>query len=281
MNENLLNNLYADVYSGNKKITDLSTEETNLIHETIKKLDSGEIRVVSKNDNTWVVNEWVKKTILLYFQISKNIAMGEAPSSFNGTNFNKTIWFDKVKNKFENWREENYQESKLRSVPMSYVRYGSYLAQRVILMPCFINVGAFVDEATMIDSMVTVGSCAQIGKNCHISSGVTIGGVLEPLQAKPVIIEDNCFIGAGSQVLEGVIVREGSVIASGATVSASTKIIDKETEQVYYGEIPANSVVVQGSVNTKNNISLNCLVIIKKVDSKTKSKTSINELLRF
>ena len=243
------------------------------IKETIELTDQGKIRVAEKKDGTWIVNQWVKKAILLSFKINKmEILRGPY-----------TSWYDKVPGKSVNWKEEDWKNAGYRHVPNGVVRKGSYIAKNAVLMPCFINLGAYVDEGTMIDTWASVGSCAQVGKNCHISGGAGIGGVLEPLQAGPVIIEDNCFVGARSEIAEGVLVEEGAVISMGVYIGASTKIVDRETGEISYGKVPAYSVVVPGTLPNKKNPdgpSLYCAVIVKKVDSKTRSKTSINDLLR-
>ena len=243
------------------------------IKETIELTDQGKIRVAVKKDGAWVVNQWVKKAILLSFKINKmEILRGPY-----------TSWYDKVPGKSVNWKEEDWKNAGYRHVPNGVVRKGSFIAKNAVLMPCFINLGAYVDEGTMIDTWASVGSCAQVGKNCHISGGAGIGGVLEPLQAGPVIIEDNCFVGARSEIAEGVLVEEGAVISMGVYIGASTKIVDRETGEISYGKVPAYSVVVPGTLPNKKNPdgpSLYCAVIVKKVDSKTRSKTSINDLLR-
>jgi 2,3,4,5-tetrahydropyridine-2,6-dicarboxylate N-succinyltransferase len=243
------------------------------IKETIELTDQGKIRVAEKKDGTWIVNQWVKKAILLSFKINKmEILRGPY-----------TSWYDKVPGKSVNWKEEDWKKAGYRHVPNGVVRKGSFIAKNAVLMPCFINLGAYVDEGTMIDTWASVGSCAQVGKNCHVSGGAGIGGVLEPLQAGPVIIEDNCFIGARSEIAEGVLVEEGAVISMGVYIGASTKIVDRETGEISYGKVPAYSVVVPGTLPNKKNPdgpSLYCAVIVKKVDSKTRSKTSINDLLR-
>ncbi|WP_025264244.1 2,3,4,5-tetrahydropyridine-2,6-dicarboxylate N-succinyltransferase [Wolbachia endosymbiont of Onchocerca volvulus] len=241
-----------------------------LVEEIVNLLDCGKIRVAEKLSNgKWVVHMWVKQAILLYFLIEESKAVG-----------NNNWWFDKTNNKFNGWNEEKFRQSKIRVVPGCFVRQSAYIDTNVVLMPSFINVGAYIGSGTMIDTWSTVGSCAQIGKDCHISGGVGIGGVLEPIQAFPVIIEDNCFIGARSEVAESVIIREGSVLGMGVFIGASTKIIDRETGKVFYGEVPPYSVVVPGSISSKNNISTYCAVIVKKVDAKTRSKTSVNDILR-
>ena len=243
------------------------------IKETIELTDQGKIRVAEKKNESWVVNQWVKKAILLSFKINKmEILRGPY-----------TSWYDKVPGKSVNWKEEDWKNAGYRHVPNGVVRKGSFIAKNAVLMPCFINLGAYVDEGTMIDTWASVGSCAQVGKNCHISGGAGIGGVLEPLQAGPVIIEDNCFVGARSEIAEGVLVEEGAVISMGVYIGASTKIVDRETGKISYGKVPAYSVVVPGTLPNKKNPdgpSLYCAVIVKKVDSKTRSKTSINDLLR-
>ena len=227
---------------------------------------------MKKKNNEWHTHQWIKKAILLSFKTQDNKILSGP----------YTTWFDKVDGKTTLWNEKKHIDAGFRSVPNGVVRKSAYIGKNVVLMPSFINVGAYVDDGTMIDTWSTVGSCAQIGKNCHISGGVGIGGVLEPLQANPVIIEDNCFIGARSEVAEGVIVGEGSVISMGVYIGASTKIIDRETNQIIYGKVPPYSVVVSGSLpnEDKKKPSLNCAVIVKTVDEKTRSKTSINDLLR-
>jgi 2,3,4,5-tetrahydropyridine-2-carboxylate N-succinyltransferase len=239
---------------------------------TLAKLDHGTLRVCSKENGEWIVNQWVKKAILLSFRLNENVLMNSGVNQY----------FDKVPLKFDGWSEKEFKEAGMRAVPGSVVRKGSYIAKSVVLMPSFVNIGAYVDEGSMIDAWATVGSCAQIGKNCHISGGAGIGGVLEPLQANPVIIEDNCFIGARSEVAEGVIVGEGSVLSMGVYLGASTKIIDRATGEIFYGKVPPYSVVVPGNIQDKNNpnLSLYAAIIVKRVDEKTRSKTSINELLR-
>ena len=243
------------------------------VDETLNQLDIGLIRVCEKNGTDWIVNQWIKKAILLSFRINK-MTMSKGPY---------TTWYDKVPGKSVSWSEDDWKKAGYRHVPNGVVRKGSYIAKGAVLMPCFINLGAYVDEGTMIDTWASVGSCAQVGKNCHISGGAGIGGVLEPLQAGPVIIEDNCFIGARSEIAEGVLVEEGAVISMGVYIGASTKIVDRSSGKVTYGKVPAFSVVVPGSLPNKSNPdgpSLYCAVIVKKVDSKTRSKTSINDLLR-
>ena len=243
------------------------------IEETLEALDKGELRVAEKTENNvWKVNQWAKKAVLLGFRIKDMEIQNGGPQSSG--------WWDKVDSKFKNWTEKSWKEAGFRAVPNCVVRKSAYIAPGVVLMPSFVNLGAYVDEGTMVDTWATVGSCAQIGKNVHLSGGVGIGGVLEPMQAGPTIIEDNCFIGARSEVVEGCIVREGSVLGMGVYIGQSTKIVDRETGEVMYGEVPPYSVVVSGSMPSKNNVCLYCAVIVKRVDEKTRSKTGINELLR-
>ena len=241
--------------------------------DTIKSIDKGKIRVTEKKKGKWTLNKWVKKAVLLSFQVTNQKLISNGPG--------KSFWWDKVPSKFDGWKKKDFANAKFRVVPNAVVRRGSFIDKDAVIMPSFINIGAYVGSSTMIDTWATVGSCAQIGKNCHISGGAGIGGVLEPLQSSPVIIEDNCFIGARSEVAEGVIVEEGSVLSMGVYISASTKIVDRKTGKVFYGKIPKYSVVVPGSFNDKKSkVNLYCAVIVKTVDEKTRSKTSINELLR-
>ena len=244
------------------------------IKMTIKLIDQGKIRVSEKKNKKWKVNEWIKKAILLSFRINNQKIITNGPG--------KSVWWDKVPSKFANWTAKDFKKGGFRVVPSAVVREGTYIEKNAVLMPSFVNIGAYVGEGTMIDTWATVGSCAQIGKNCHISGGAGIGGVLEPLQASPVIVEDNCFIGARSEIAEGVIVEEGSVVSMGVYLGASTKIIDRSTGKISYGHVPKFSVVVPGSIKTNkvSGLSLYCAVIVKTVDAKTRSKTSINELLR-
>jgi 2,3,4,5-tetrahydropyridine-2,6-dicarboxylate N-succinyltransferase len=242
-------------------------------------LDKGEARVAEKQSGgKWRVNQWLKKAVLLSFRLNDMGLICGAPGGAS--------WWDKVPSKFEGWGENRFRAAGFRAVPGAIVRRSAYIAPNVVLMPSFVNLGAYVGEGTMVDTWATVGSCAQIGKHVHLSGGVGIGGVLEPLQAGPVIIEDNCFIGARSEVVEGVVVREGSVLSMGVFISATTKIVDRETGEIFMGEVPPYSVVVPGSLPgkpTKNGApgpNLYCAVIVKRVDAQTRSKTSINELLR-
>ena len=249
-------------------------EIRDAVDNTLNQLDNGTIRVCEKKDNVWIVNQWIKKAILLSFKLNDNDVIKASHAT----------WFDKVESKTTNWTKEDHLKAGFRYVPDAVVRKSAFIAKGVVLMPSFVNLGAYVDEGTMIDTWATVGSCAQIGKNCHISGGAGIGGVLEPLQANPVIIEDNCFIGARSEVAEGVIVGEGAVLSMGVFIGASTKIVDRSSGEVHMGKVPAYSVVVPGTLPGKKegdiNPSLYCAVIVKRVDEKTRSKTSINDLLR-
>ncbi|WP_170433930.1 2,3,4,5-tetrahydropyridine-2,6-dicarboxylate N-succinyltransferase [Ruegeria arenilitoris] len=248
-------------------------EQREAIEDTLYALDSGTLRVAEKQaDGSWHVNQWAKKAVLLGFRIKDMEIQSGGPQGGG--------WWDKVDSKFAGWGENQWRAAGFRAVPNCVVRKSAYIAPGVVLMPSFVNLGAYVDEGTMVDTWATVGSCAQIGKNVHLSGGVGIGGVLEPMQAGPTIIEDNCFIGARSEVVEGCIIREGSVLGMGVYIGQSTKIVDRETGEVFYGEVPPYSVVVSGSMPSKNGINLYCAVIVKRVDEKTRSKTGINELLR-
>jgi len=263
-----------NAFENKKEISESSDNKIiEAINKTIELTDKGQVRVAEKKSGEWVVNQWIKKAILLSFRINK-MTMSKGPY---------TTWYDKVPGKSVTWQEDDWKKAGYRHVPNGVVRKGSFIAKGVVLMPCFVNLGAYVDEGTMIDTWASVGSCAQVGKNCHVSGGAGIGGVLEPLQAGPVIIEDNCFIGARSEIAEGVLVEEGAVISMGVYIGASTKIVDRESGKISYGKVPAYSVVVPGSMPNKKNPdgpSLYCAVIVKKVDEKTRSKTSINDLLR-
>ena len=247
---------------------------TTTIENTIDLIDKGKVRVAEKVKNKWKVNEWIKKAILLSFRVNQQKIISNGPGN--------AFWWDKVPSKFSKWKKKDFKKANFRVVPNAIVRKGTHIEKNVVLMPSFINIGAFVGESTMIDTWATVGSCAQIGKNCHISGGAGIGGVLEPLQASPVIVEDNCFIGARSEVAEGVIIEEGSVLSMGVYIGASTKIVDRESGKIFYGKVPKYSVVVPGTLSGKkgSGINLYCAVIVKTVDAKTRSKTSINDLLR-
>ena len=254
-------------------------EVREAVEHALALLDRGEARVAERQaDGAWTVNQWLKKAVLLSFRLNPNELISGGPGAAS--------WWDKVPSKFDGWSAVDFEKAGFRAVPSAIVRRSAYIAPNAILMPSFVNVGAYVDSGTMVDTWVTVGSCAQIGKNVHLSGGVGIGGVLEPLQAGPTIIEDNCFIGARSEVVEGCIVREGSVLGMGVFIGQSTKIVDRATGEVFYGEVPPHSVVVAGSLPGKPlpggepGPSLYCAVIVKRVDQKTRSKTSINELLR-
>ena len=267
--------LKESIESAWENIANLSPSDADVsqaVNHVIKKLDSGELRIAEKVDNQWTVNQWLKKAVLISFRINENTIL-RGPY---------TSWFDKVKGKTVDWDEDQWKAAGYRHVPNGTVREGSFIGKGVVLMPSFVNIGAYIDEGTMVDTWATVGSCAQIGKNCHLSGGVGIGGVLEPLQANPVIIEDNCFVGARAEVAEGVIVREGSVLSMGVYLGASTKIVNRATGEILYGEVPAYSVVVPGTMPNEDPTkpSLYCVVIVKTVDENTRKKTSINDLLR-
>ncbi len=241
------------------------------VDATIDLLDGGKLRVAEKIKGNWVTNEWAKKAVLLSFRLQDSYVMRDGTHQY----------YDKVPSKFSGYTEETFQKGGFRVVPPAAARKGSYIGKNVVLMPSFVNIGAYVDEGTMVDTWATVGSCAQIGKNVHLSGGVGIGGVLEPLQANPTIIEDNCFIGARSEVVEGVVVEEGSVLSMGVFIGLSTRIYDRESGKILYGRVPAGSVVVPGNLPSPDGrYSLYCAVIVKRVDAQTRAKTSINELLR-
>lgn len=255
--------------------TSTGGEAQKAVAAVLDLLDKGEVRVAERtHDGTWVVNEWLKKAVLLFFALNPMEIIPGGPGK-------DTPWYDKMPSKFEGWDEASFKAAGFRAVPSSIVRHSAYIGPGVVLMPSFVNLGAHVGVGTMIDTWASVGSCAQVGANCHISAGTGIGGVLEPLQAAPTIIEDNCFIGARSEVVEGVIVREGSVLSMGVYLTASTKIVDRHTGEVFKGEVPAYSVVVPGNLPGKEGLpGTYCAVIMKTVDEGTRSKTSINELLR-
>ena len=254
-------------------------EVREAVEHALNELDGGKVRVASKNTDGWTVHQWLKKAVLLSFRLNDMATISGGPG-------NDTNWYDKVPSKFEGWDQSRFDQAGFRAVPNAVVRRSAYIAPNVVLMPSFVNLGAYVDDGTMIDTWATVGSCAQIGKNVHISGGVGIGGVLEPLQAGPVIIEDNCFIGARSEVAEGVIVEEGAVLSMGVFIGASTKIIDRDSGEIFMGRVPAYSVVVPGTLPGKpmkdgsSGPNLYAAVIVKRVDERTRSKTSINDLLR-
>lgn len=260
-----------ELWEKRTELTTQSTDAIKIIESVIGDLDSGKLRVAEKVDGEWVVNQWAKKAVLLSFRTRDNRVQEAGDVRF----------YDKVDTKFQGWSEEQFKAGGFRVVPGAFARKGAHIAKNVVLMPSFVNIGAFVDEGTMVDTWATVGSCAQIGKNVHLSGGVGIGGVLEPIQAGPVIIEDNCFIGARSEVVEGVVVGENSVISMGVYIGQSTPIYDRETGEITYGRIPPGSVVISGSLPKDNGrYSLYAAIIVKKVDAQTRSKTSINELLR-
>lgn len=254
--------------------TDTMGEVREVVDAAIELLDKGEARVASREaDGSWTVHQWLKKAVLLSFRLNANGVINGVPGGGN--------WWDKVPSKFEGWGEADFREAGFRAVPPAAVRRGAFIARNAVLMPSYVNIGAHVGEGTMIDTWASVGSCAQVGANCHVSAGTGIGGVLEPLQANPTIIEDNCFIGARSEVVEGVVVGEGSVIAMGVFITQSTKIVNRQTGEISYGKVPPYSVIVPGTLPDKNGgPSLACAVIVKTVDAQTRSKTGVNELLR-
>ena len=274
MNTKSFENIINEAWSSKGQVNPKSSRKLlNAISKTIELLDLGKIRVAEKKNNEWAVNQWIKKAILLSFKVNKMKA-SKGPYA---------TWYDKVDGKTQNWNEKKLIQAGFRSVPNGVVRKGAFIAKNVVLMPSFVNIGAYVGEGSMIDTWASVGSCAQVGKNCHISGGAGIGGVLEPMQANPTIIEDNCFVGARSEVVEGVIVGEGSVLSMGVFIGKSTKIVNRSTGEILFGKIPPYSVVVPGSLPSKSSPdgpALYCVVIIKQVDKKTRSKTSINDLLR-
>ncbi|MBF7682702.1 2,3,4,5-tetrahydropyridine-2,6-dicarboxylate N-succinyltransferase [Acinetobacter sp. B5B] len=250
---------------------DCSADIRQAVEQAIQGLDNGSLRVAEKIEGEWVVHQWLKKAVLLSFKLNDNKPVDAGDLAF----------FDKVDTKFAGWTEAQFKEAGVRVVPPAVARRGSFQAKNVVLMPSYVNIGAYVDENTMVDTWATVGSCAQIGKNVHLSGGVGIGGVLEPLQANPTIIEDNCFIGARSEIVEGVIVEEGAVISMGVYIGQSTRIYDRATGEIHYGRVPAGSVVVPGSLPSKDGkYSLYAAIIVKKVDAQTRAKTSLNDLLR-
>jgi 2,3,4,5-tetrahydropyridine-2-carboxylate N-succinyltransferase len=271
---NQLQSIIENAFERRAEITptnvDAATREA--VNQVINALDQGQLRVAEKIEGQWVTHQWLKKAVLLSFRIQEN-------QLIEG---NETRFYDKIAMKFADYDEARFKHEGLRVAPPASVRKGAYIARNTILMPSYVNIGGYVDEGSMVDTWVTVGSCAQIGKNVHLSGGVGIGGVLEPLQANPTIIEDNCFIGARSEIVEGVIVEEGSVISMGVYIGQSTRIYDRETGEIFYGRVPAGSVVVSGNLPSKDGkYSLYCAVIVKKVDAKTRGKVSINELLRM
>ncbi|AFP84495.1 2,3,4,5-tetrahydropyridine-2,6-dicarboxylate N-succinyltransferase [secondary endosymbiont of Ctenarytaina eucalypti] len=268
-----LQKIIETAFEKRTEITPVNVDCTSrdAIHQVIASLDSGALRVAEKINGEWITHQWLKKAVLLSFRIAENQLIDGGETRF----------FDKVPMKFSGWDSERFQQAGFRIVPPASVRLGAYISRNTVLMPSYVNIGAYVDAGTMIDTWATVGSCAQIGKNVHLSGGVGIGGVLEPLQVNPTIIEDNCFIGARSEIVEGVIVQKGAVISMGVFIGQSTKILDRETGEVHYGAVPAGSVVVSGNIPSKDRrYSLYCAVIVKKVDAITRNKVGINELLR-
>ncbi len=268
-----IESIIVDAFERRADITprNVDTQAKDAVMSAIEQLDRGEIRVAEKKNGDWIVNEWIKKAVLLYFRMEDN--------EFLKGGF--TNYFDKVPSKYADYNSRDFREGGVRVVPPAAARKGSFIAPSCVLMPSYVNIGAYVDSGTMVDTWATVGSCAQIGKNVHLSGGVGIGGVLEPLQAAPTIIEDNCFIGARSEVVEGVIVEEGSVISMGVFIGQSTKIYDRASGEIHFGRVPAGSVVVSGNLPSKDGTySLYCAVIVKTVDEKTRGKVGINELLR-
>ncbi len=257
-------------------------EVRHAVEQALALLDSGQARVATRGEGgVWTTHQWLKKAVLLSFRLNENVIMRTGDRGPTSHAPGVGPYWDKVPNKFGDWAAADYQAAGFRSVPGAIVRHGAHIAKNVVLMPSFVNIGAFVDEGSMVDAWATVGSCAQIGKNVHLSGGAGIGGVLEPLQANPTIIEDGCFIGARAEVAEGVIVREGAVLAMGVYLSGSTKIVDRATGEVFRGEVPAYSVVVPGTLpDPKGGPSLYCAVIVKRVDAQTRAKTGVNELLR-
>ena len=285
MTDKSLVNLINDAFDARDTITpETSGEARSAVEEALGLLDGGQLRVAEPVGNhQWQVNQWLKKAVLLSFKINDMDIISGGPQSVNNGPAN---WWDKVPSKFSGWGKEEFKTAGFRAVPGCVVRHSAFIAPSVVLMPSFVNIGAYVDTGSMIDTWATVGSCAQIGKNVHISGGAGIGGVLEPIQAGPVIIEDNCFIGARSEVAEGVVIETGAVLSMGVFIGASTKVIDRNTGEIYVGRVPAYSVVVPGALPGKllpdgsQGPSLYCAVIVKKVDAQTRSKTSVNELLR-
>ncbi|QJC36343.1 2,3,4,5-tetrahydropyridine-2,6-dicarboxylate N-succinyltransferase [Enterobacteriaceae endosymbiont of Donacia simplex] len=268
--KNIIENYFSEYEKNNNLLK--NKEVINNINKVIKFLDKGKIRVAENIKENWIVYEWIKKAILLYFRINQNLILKGTYNNF----------YDKIPLKFDNnFKKNDFEKIKCRIIPPTVVRYGAFISKNTILMPSFINIGAFIGKKTMIDTWSTIGSCAQIGDNVHISGGVGIGGVLEPIQSRPTIIEDNCFIGARSEIVEGVIVKKGSVISMGVYIGQSTKIYNRETGLIHYGVIPSYSVVVPGSLPSKDGkYNLYCVIIVKKVDKKTLSKTEINDILR-
>jgi len=274
MDDSELQRLIDDAWETRERLSSSTEGEArDAVEAALEALDAGRLRVAEKIGGEWRVHQWLKKAVLLSFRLNDMMEIAGAPGG--------AAWWDKVDSKFKGWGANRFRAAGFRAVPGAIVRRSAFIAKGVVLMPSFVNVGAHVGEGTMVDTWATIGSCAQIGKNCHISGGAGIGGVLEPLQAGPVIIEDNCFVGARSEVAEGVIVSEGSVLAMGVFLGGSTKIVDRASGQVHYGRVPPYSVVVPGSVpGASGGPALYCAVIVKQVDAKTRAKTSINDLLR-
>ena len=268
--ENVIETSWESRDEINEKTVGITKEA---VERTLNLLGNGTLRVAEKKaSGEWMVNQWTKKAVLLSFRLREMELQKGGPQN--------STWWDKVDSKFKDWGETEWKKKNFRAVPNTVVRASAFIGENVVLMPSFVNLGAYVDSGTMVDTWATVGSCAQIGKNVHLSGGVGIGGVLEPMQASPTIIEDNCFIGARSEIVEGCIVREGAVVGMGVFIGKSTKIFNRETGETTYGEIPPYSVVVSGSIPSKGGVNLYCAVIVKQVDEKTRSKTSINDLLR-
>ena len=268
--ENVIETSWESRDEINEKTVGITKEA---VEQTLNLLGNGTLRVAEKMaSGEWMVNQWTKKAVLLSFRLREMELQTGGPQN--------STWWDKVDSKFKDWGETEWKKKNFRAVPNTVVRASAFIGENVVLMPSFVNLGAYVDSGTMVDTWATVGSCAQIGKNVHLSGGVGIGGVLEPMQASPTIIEDNCFIGARSEIVEGCIVREGAVVGMGVFIGKSTKIFNRETGETTYGEIPPYSVVVSGSIPSKGGVNLYCAVIVKQVDEKTRSKTSINDLLR-
>ena len=269
-----LENVIETSWESRDEINEKTVGKTKeAVEQTLNLLGNGTLRVAEKKaSGEWAVNQWTKKAVLLSFRLREMELQKGGPQN--------STWWDKVDSKFKDWSETEWKKKNFRAVPNTVVRASAFIGENVVLMPSFVNLGAYVDSGTMVDTWATVGSCAQIGKNVHLSGGVGIGGVLEPMQASPTIIEDNCFIGARSEIVEGCIVREGAVVGMGVFIGKSTKIFNRETGETTYGEIPPYSVVVSGSIPSKGGVNLYCAVIVKQVDEKTRSKTSINDLLR-
>jgi 2,3,4,5-tetrahydropyridine-2,6-dicarboxylate N-succinyltransferase len=276
--ETNLSRIIDDAWDERETLSPSSTAVRESVQEVLDGLDTGRYRVAEKRDNAWHTHQWVKKAILLFFRLNESVLISGGPDGAS--------WWDKIPPKFKKWGAQEFSKHNIRTVPDCVVRHAAYIGPKVILMPSFVNIGAYIDEGSMIDSWVTIGSCAQIGRNCHVSSHVMIGGVLEPIQANPTIIEDHCFIGAGSALAEGIVVEEGCVLSMGVSISASTKIVDRSTGEICMGRVPAFSVVVPGNLpsrplpNGQPGPSLACAVIVKRVDRHTREKTSVNELLR-